>query len=390
MLTFQGYVTEINVLSVYRKVASKVKSFLKGIKFGEKKKIKISVPIMMGEESYDIKSRLGYYSEYVTAYYLSDMIHKTKGNLTKRSDPVILKRIMDQKKQELKKLPVSPKEKAKLDQEALRMESAGHVMAKQIFEDLVLNGEDYPALEFDINLTGDSGKGVTKADLEVTVTKMGKAKIIDKINASLKAYKSGTINLSNSTFVSLFKTLFYDTPPAGNTTEFVQKFAKDFGSSRDLQKLVDLQNIIGTKIKEGMTKEEARKLAKQTHADVIETMTTIFKTHYNKNKKQINQRMLKMLGFDGEDDFYAAIGEAGKQKVVSSRKSTEMQKMLSDLQKGFNLTFERNKSTNNAFITFKSIDGTVITQANITFADTGGAKPQGKTNAFVNIGLYAK
>ena len=51
---------------------------------------------------------------------------------------------------------------------------------------------------------------------------------------------------------------------------------------------------------------------------------------------------------------------------------------------------ERNGKTNNANIYFKSIDGTkIINQANITFADTGGKKPQGKTNAFVNIGKFA-
>jgi hypothetical protein len=95
--------------------------------------------------------------------------------------------------------------------------------------------------------------------------------------------------------------------------------------------------------------------------------------------------MLKMLGFDGDDDFYAAIGEAGKQKVVSSRKSKELQDMLKKLSQGFNLTVERNGQTNNANILFKAPNGDVITKANITFADTGGASPQGKTNAFVNF-----
>ena len=67
-----------------------------------------------------------------------------------------------------------------------------------------------------------------------------------------------------------------------------------------------------------------------------------------------------------------------------------MQEMLEELKNGFELTMERNGKTNNANIYFKSIDGTkIINQANITFADTGGKKPQGKTNAFVNIGKFA-
>ena len=95
--------------------------------------------------------------------------------------------------------------------------------------------------------------------------------------------------------------------------------------------------------------------------------------------------MLKMLGFDGDDDFYAAIGESGKQKVISSRKSKELQSMLQKLSGDFNLTVERNGTTNNANIMFKSPNGDIITKANITFADTGGKSAQGKTNAFVDF-----
>jgi hypothetical protein len=92
-----------------------------------------------------------------------------------------------------------------------------------------------------------------------------------------------------------------------------------------------------------------------------------------------------MLGFDGEDDFYAAIGEAGKQKIISSRKSKELQKMISQLSKNFTLTIKRNGETNNANILFTAPNGDVITKANITFADTGGPSAQGKTNAFVDF-----
>jgi hypothetical protein len=97
-----------------------------------------------------------------------------------------------------------------------------------------------------------------------------------------------------------------------------------------------------------------------------------------------------MLGFDGEDDFYAAIGEAGKQKVLSSRKSKELQNMLKELTKGFNLIIERNRNTNNANMIFKSPNNQVIVNLTITFADTGGKSPQGKTNMFMNYGKMVK
>jgi len=59
--------------------------------------------------------------------------------------------------------------------------------------------------------------------------------------------------------------------------------------------------------------------------------------------------------------------------------------MIQKLMAGFDLTVERNGSTNNANILFKGSDGTVITKANITFADTGGKNAQGKTNTFINF-----
>lgn len=382
MKTYENFLVELNLRSLLSLAATKIKSLFAALKFGQKKSITLNLSPM--NEDVDLKSRLGYYSEYTTAYHLALNIQQAGGNLTtERSNPTVLKQQMDSKRSDLVKVkaPVL---------ELTRMETAGESMANQIFNDLILKGEDFNALQFDIHLTGDSEKGKSKADLVLTVGKMTKMEIVDRINASLKAYKTSSINLSNSTFVSFIKTLFYDSVDTKNTEAFMEKFAKDYGSSEDLRKLYNLQNIIKTKMTSGASKESARKHAKTTHGTVIELIIKIFNTHYKKNKEQINSRMLKMLGFDGEDDFYAAIGKAGSQKVVSSRKSKEMQQMLVDLKRGFTLTVERNGTTNNANIVFKSLDGTVIiNQANITFADTGGDNPQGKTNAFVNIGKFA-
>jgi hypothetical protein len=382
MKKYEDLLVELNLRSLISLAATKIKSLFAGLKFGQKKSIKLSLSSM--NEEVDLKSRLGYYSEYTTAYHLALNIQQAGGNLTtERSNPTVLKQQMDSKRSDLIKVKAPALE-------LKRMETAGESMAKQIFNDMILNGEDFNTLQFDIHLTGDSEKGKSKADLVLTVGKMTKMEIVDRINASLKAYKSPSINLSNSTFVSFIKTLFYDSVDTKNTEAFMEKFAKDYGSSEDLRKLYSLQNIIKTKMTSGASKEAARKHAKTTHGAVIELIIKIFNTHYKKNKEQINSRMLKMMGFDGEDDFYAAIGKAGSQKVVSSRKSKEMQQMLADLKKGFTLTVERNGTTNNANILFKSLDGSVIiNQANITFADTGGDNPQGKTNAFVNIGKYA-
>jgi len=384
MLTYEEYkqikLTESFLSKLFGSIVEKFKSLLASLSFGKQVSMKIDIPDSNLNEDIDLKSRLGYLSEFACASTLSSVI-KDKGlRLTSRSNPKKLNDEFLAKKKIVQKLGASQSE---ID----RMVTAGSIIAKQIFEDVIVKDEDLLLLTFDINLTGDSGKGVTKADLILTVTKDSEKVVVDRIVASLKAYKSASINLSNSTFISLIKTLFYDADAdiSGSTEKFILKFAKDYGSEKDLRQLYDYQNIIGTEMKKGKSKEDARKKAKKTHGDVIEIIAKIFQRYYPKHKKVMNERVLRMLGFDGEDDFYAAIGEAGKQKIISSRKSEELQRMISQLSKNFTLTVKRNGKTNNANILFIAPNGEVITKANITFADTGGPSAQGKTNAFVDF-----
>jgi len=392
MKTFKEYynntidtIEELSLSSIIYIIKNKIKSLFKALSFGKKVAIKIPVGTIT-EETIDTKSRLGYLSEYATAMHLAKEIKSNNGRIS--SDLVnYLDKEYKKKKHDLEQIKIAGNDKAKLQQEIVRMESAGQVMGKQIFNDIEAHGEDFKLLSFKIELTGDSSKGISKADLVLIVSKDSEKQIIDKINASLKAYKKSSINLSNSTFISLIKTIFYDQSsnlPA-KTPEFIMRFAKDYGSSQELKQLFAQQNIIGTLIKKGLSKQDARKEAKLSHGNVIELISKIFRNYYPKNKKEINERMLKMLGFDGDDDFYAAIGDSGKQKVISSRKSKELQLMLSKLSKDFTLSVERNGKTNNANIIFKSPNGDIITKATITFADTGGKYAQGKTNAFVDF-----
>jgi len=383
MLSYSRYqsLEEVKLKSIPRflsKLKKTISSLLSRLKFGRKVSIKIGAGNIM--EQIDLKSRLGYLSEYSTAMELAKVLEQNGVRVTDRSSVANTTKIYNQKKSDLIKLNAPRSEIA-------RQESAGKVMGQQIFNDIIINAEDLPLLTFDIEMTGDSGKGKTKADLILNITKDSKKVVVDRVMASLKAYKSASINLSNSTFISLIKTLFYDDVGSlpKKSEEFVLKFGKDYGSEEDLKELLRFQNIIGTEMAAGADKAAARKVAKSTHGDVIAIISKIFKDHYPKHKKEINERMLKMLGFDGEDDFYAAIGEAGKQQVISSRNSPELKKMIQKLMAGFDLTVERNGSTNNANILFKGSDGTVITKANITFADTGGKNAQGKTNAFINF-----
>ena len=389
MKTFKEYIVEWSLSGLIKTVLSKIEAAISSLKFG--KKISVQINTSSLQEATDVKSRLGYYAEYVTAYELAVILKDHDANLTtERSQPTHLHTLMLNKRKEISTLPPPPK--VDVNVELKRMESAGKVLAAQIFNDIVMHGEDYNALQFDIQLTGDSGKGITKADLILTVGKMDKQVIVDRIVASLKAYKTSSINLSNSTFISLIKSIFYDSGSnlPTRSEEFIVQFAKDYGSKADMDKLYGHQNIIGSLLKKGISKEAARAEAKLTHGEVIEIISGIFTKHYPKHKKEINERMLHMMGFDGEDDFYAAIGEMGKQRVVSSRKSKELQDMISKFTKDFNIEIARNGTTNNMFVSFIAPNGELITKLNVTFADTGGKSPQGKTNAFMNFSAYLK
>lgn len=386
MLKFNEYqqIDELfNIRKAISGIIAKAKKALRKLKFGKKVSINISTYKM--NEEIDLKSRLGYLSEYSTAMELAKVMEAAGVRVTTRSTVEATTKIYNQKKAELVKLKAPAAEIS-------RQEAAGKVMGAQIFRDIRTAAEDMALLTFDIEMTGDSGKGVTKADLILHITKDSEKEVVDQVLASLKAYKSSSINLSNSTFISLIKTLFYDNPASlpRLSQDFVEKFAKDFGSKDDLEELLRLQNIIGTEMKGGADKATARKTAKGTHGDVIAVISKVFKTYYPAHKAEINERMLKMLGFDGEDDFYAAVGKPGKMGIISSRDSKELQALMKKFEKGFDLSIERNGTTNNANINFKDPKGEVFVRGTITFADTGGKSPQGKTNTFVDFKKFMK
>jgi hypothetical protein len=395
MKTYNTLITEISfnflkpLKNLFSNIVERVRNAINSLSFGKKTSVRITMN-MLKEDQIDLKSRLGYYSEYVTAYELSKLIENAGGNLTtERSKPSLLKSQVTSKKKEITGANLNAKDKKSLPGEMLRMESAGAALANQIFNDAILNGNDFNALQFDIHLTGVEEKGISKSDLILTIGMMNKREIVDRISASLKAYKTTSINLANKTFISLVKDLFYDKGEfeTNNTQAFIERFAKEYGSKKELDRIYALQGIIKTEMDKGKTKESARKVAKETHGEVIELIVKIFNRYYKENKEEVNQRVLGILGFEGDEDFYAAIGES-KQKVISSRKSEKLRDMLEQLKGDFTLNLERNKQTNNAYISFKSPTGELILDGNITFTDTGGKNPQGKTNAFIKMGNF--
>jgi hypothetical protein len=357
----------------------------------------------------DIKSRLGYFSEFVVAYELAVLIDKNGGRLTKRSTLVLLKEKMLTRKKALLSV-ITKKQEAEL----LRQETGGKLIAKQMFEDLILNGKegnDYHTLEFDIELTGDSAKGVDKADIVLIVKKPSKNKTIDSIAASLKTYKTPNINLSNKTFTGFLKTITGD-PEYENKS--LEKFERIIFDSM-VKKFMELKNI-DRKLSEAIVgsgenflkkypvslflklKEAGRAASKSSHPQVSKIIIDEFNAYYNKSlesKKKVNKALINLLGLDGGDDFYAAIGTAGKQKVLSSRKSQAMEKFLEDVKsKDLNIKMEPTASGKaiNVEIFLKD---KVIAKSSISFTDTGvgskgmtKSKGAGKTNFWFNVKAF--
>ena len=176
---------------------------------------------------------------------------------------------MLQKKKEILTINWKDKDKKSLPGEMTRMESAGTALAKYIFDDMILRGNDYNILQFDIHLTGVEEKGISKSDLILTIGKMSKREIVDHISASLKAYKKSSINLSNNTYISLVKNLFYDEGKlddiGNNIPKFIKRFVDDYGSKKDLDRLYALQNFIKSELAAGKSKAKARISQNATH-----------------------------------------------------------------------------------------------------------------------------
>lgn len=365
----------------------------------------VQIEKINASDKIDTKSRLGYFSEFVTAFELATLIDKEGGNLTNRSKLSTLKSNMLLRKSELVKLKIN-------DEELKRQETGGKVIAKQMFEDLILNGKegnDYHTLEFDIELTGDSAKGVDKADVVITVKRPSKNIIIDKIAASLKTYKQPNINLSNKTFTGLLKDLTGD-PEYENKS--LQKFENIIFTSM-VQEFMKIKKIKNVKLAEsivgsgeaflkkyGVTlfnklKEAGRAASKASHKQVSKLIVSEFNKVYENNKKKMNQNLLRLIGLDGSDDFYAAIGTAGKQKVLSSRQSKEMKEFLDSVKTNkLNIKMEPS-SSGNAIDVNIILEKEVIAKSTISFTDTGigstgmtKSKGAGKTNFWFNVKAF--
>ena len=381
---FSGFISFIR--SAFNKVVNAFKSAFRAIAsklgFGQTITMKISTGLNEAvEASEDSKSRLGYYSEYVCGVELAKLIESRGLNLPSSSSSSSLNRVRQNfVNNKLKTLS----DFKKLGSQIKRMEDAGKAMADKIFSDMLTETADLKVTQFDITLTGDSLKGEGKADIILRARKKSKNEIVAEIAASLKAYQKSRINLANNTLISFFTNLTGD---------------KNF-TSKALEKSQDIifDSMLKAAMKDGMSKAKAteflakkslnakekkmfskykdygRKVSKESQTNTAKIIVNEFNAIYKKNKQKINTNLIKQIGMDGEDDFYAAIGEGKKMRVISSKQSADMKKFISDIRnKALTITMVPNPgASGKASVTVTLSVGTeILSQSSMSMTDTG-------------------
>jgi len=172
---------------------------------------------------------------------------------------------------------------------------------------------------------------------------------VAEIAASLKAYRGASINLANSTLISFFASLTGD-------KEFTSK-------ALEKSQTIIFDSMVKAAVSDGMSKAEAieflakktlnatekkkfkkykdfgRKVSKESQINTAKIIVDEFNKLYKSSKAKINVNLIKLIGMDGEDDFYAAIGEGKKMRVISSKQSPDMKKFVKDIRnKNLNIT----------------------------------------------------
>ena len=164
----------------------------------------------------------------------------------------------------------------------------------------------------------------------------------------------------------------------------MEKFIQKHGNKEAVNRLVKLQKY-GPSLKKQHGREIAKKAIddEKVYIEVRNILIDIFENVYRKNKTEINNNMLKLLGFDGADDMYLAVQtDAGKPiEVLSSRSSKEFQSILKKLTEDFDIKFDKSDTVVNTSVRFYS-GKTELFKSQFGFRDLD------KVSNFVNLKAF--
>jgi len=408
MRSFNSFRVESKLSSVVNNIIRKLISTLN---FGKQKKIKISMRI--NEDAGGLQAQYGYFSEFVTATSLAQHLYENNHDVVfrgKHGTNAVSSLLEYQKKYEnyIRKVDDSKKVEEKLTIQKVR----GSKMGSEIYKDAIHSSVDIPFLEFDVLLTGESGKGITKADVELVIKKQGDKEAIDTIYASLKSYKSWSINLANTTLVSFINRMKMKVSDWDmETIKTGQNIRQDITSIFLNDKIINKKKAISKKYSnavwnavKGWKPVSTRKEITREHKNMLQQaylkhsvdflpyFVDVLNKAYKKDRRNINDNFLDLMGFDGADDVYMAVGTIKNVQVVSSRNSAEFKKLLDDMIGNKNLNIEFiHKKGNTSSIMVKVTDGfgNLIIAGTWSIGKTGSLG-QAKINAFMDFKFLKK
>lgn len=415
-----------NIIATIKKTTLKVVnvliSKLSHLKFGQTAEVKIinSKPHKITEANTGSQAKSGYMAEYATCHELTKLIHSQgllvsykqgDGKHEVGSDAV---KLSEQFKNEYAENILAGVKNPEAAQNDIDLQiRAGEAMAKAMFDDAILPGEDLNICTFEVIHTGESMKFETKADAILRVAKLESKEVVDTLKASLKSYKGWSVNLSNTTIISIFDNLGIKIPEAdskylkhgqqirqtlfgiykgavndynGKNYKTVKSAAKKASTKAygteiwtpDMEMLyseASLRDGLGVaKPTPQITKSALGSAWKAIAPKYLSRYSKVLQTGYNKNKTAVNLKLLEMLGIDGNDDFYLAVHNKGKDEfdVLTSRKSRAYADLLVKFNTGLNVKFSYPpESTATLRVDFLAPDGEVLRSTNISIGVSG-------------------
>lgn len=411
MIKFKDFIQKIKTL--YSRAIALIKAGLSRLGFGQSVSIKLSDGKLTEMADAGQQSKLGYYSEYITASELLRLLNDNnlKCEFQGSSKKAAVNKCAKHANDYLKILnditsQLDGSSKDKFISEIGRQEINGKKMAESIYNDAIVVSDDLAFLNFEVVLTGDALKGENKADVVLNITKDSKKDVVDSIMASLKSYKSWNVNLSNTTIMSFFANL--GIPLKGNIANKMKLHQNIRAEIWKYYKANDFKSVSANygpkvaKVVKPMFDGQGRKTATQKDKDTLQqaylTYSDIFLKDfirtfdglYKKNKKSVNEKMLELLGFDNSDDFYLAVGNAKNVKVLSNRTSDSYKELVEQLNKNYNLKITYNpKNTSTMTVEFNDPKGNNLIKGTLAFGKTGSTGST-KINYFVDFSKFKK
>jgi hypothetical protein len=341
---FSFVVLAINRLSFDQRVEINLKDYIVPIRLNEVEDKKAT------RDRFDLTSIIGYYNEYAVAWKLAYGLEYNGVNINTNIAEGLKAHCENYKNyivDNIEKFKQSPNE---ILAELQRAEDGSEIMAKKMFDEIT-KAHDVKLIDADIHLTGKEAMGIGKEDIKVVIKKKSTDEVLDMIKASLKLYKgSSGVNLYNATFPSYLLSVITGSEEELIGKKAISHFLEQYPQYKD--DIAEVMTITDEwkRIKTSLKKEKNPDYRKKANEFVTQNrgyqkmrdllFKKMFSYFYERDKAQINKRILHRLGLDGADDVYLLVGtERQRMTAVSSRTSNEFKRVYEQLKSEFTVKF---------------------------------------------------